>query len=96
MEGQTRAAILQSPAISLEAVSALRQGNRIEAIRIVRYDQGFGRKLAKAAVKAYIDGQPDLRCAFQARRAEMKRRLVVWVFALLGIGALAYFILVSS
>ncbi len=56
------------PDLPGEALAALHQGRKIEAIRIVREARGIGLKEAKDLVDAYAAGQP----ALQARLAEAR------------------------
>jgi len=45
--------------LSLEAISALERGNKIEAIKLVRQMHKCGLKEAKDAVEFYLESNPD-------------------------------------
>jgi Ribosomal protein L7/L12 C-terminal domain len=59
------------------AVSALHQGQKIQAIRIVRTENSLGLREAKDLVDAYIAGTPELDAKFPARSG-----MPGWVFFL--------------
>ncbi len=67
-------------ALPAQAIAALRQGNKIEAIKIVRAERGLGLKEAKDAVDAYAGQDPQLKAAFAASSARSKRSLG-WIVA---------------
>ena len=72
-----------------EALAALQQGNKIEAIRIVREAHGIGLKEAKDYVERHIEADPVLKAAIRAHTiqispAQMLRfALVVALIAIL-------------
>ena len=75
--------------LPLEAMQALRRGNEIEAIRIVREKARIGLKEAKDTVDAYRRANPDVRAGLSpgevpARRNEywVAAALVIVVFGL--------------
>lgn len=76
------------------AVSALSQGNKIEAIKIVRQEWGLGLKEAKDAVEAYARTQPALAAAMAESSASSKRGCVTWLIGIaLAAAAVAYYYL---
>jgi hypothetical protein len=50
----------QSPVIPVEAISALKDGRKIEAIKITRSETGMGLKESKEAVERYVASVPEL------------------------------------
>lgn len=44
-------------------IAALTQGRKIQAIKLIREQQGIGLKEAKAAVDAYLAEHPELKTA---------------------------------
>lgn len=82
-----------TPALSAAAIAALRRGNKIEAIKLVRVERNLGLKEAKDVVEDYLSGQPDLQSALTDAQGEAKRGAVVWVAVLLGLAILAYYFL---
>ena len=85
-----------NPAISTAAVAALRRGNKIEAIKIVRHERNIGLKEAKDAVEDYVESQPALKTALAEAQGETKRSAVVWIAVLAGLAILAYYFLSKS
>jgi len=81
--------------MSAEAIAALRRGNKIEAIKLVRVERNLGLKDAKDAVEDYVRGQPDLQSALADAQGEGKRSAVVWLAVLLALAVLAYYFLVN-
>jgi hypothetical protein len=66
------------PVLPETAVSALDQGDKIEAIKIVRSVNSIGLKAAKDLVEAHISGNPDLARKFPDRPAAR-----IWIFVVL-------------
>ncbi len=56
--------------LSSAVATALRHGNTIEAIKIVRKERNFGLKEAKNAIEGYLANQPALRASFDAAQTE--------------------------
>jgi hypothetical protein len=73
------------------AVAALRAGNKIEAIKIVRLQRGLNLKGAKDAVEAHLAAQPALAMQFASASAGGGRR---GLLLLLGIAALCVLVYV--
>lgn len=82
-----------SPPLSVAAMSALHQGNKIEAIKIIREERNIGLKEAKDAVEDYIHSQPTLQSFVAAAQTETKRTALHWLVMLIGLAILAYYFL---
>lgn len=82
-----------APPLSIAAISALHQGNKIEAIKIVREERNIGLKEAKDAVEDYIRSQPTLQSSFAVAQTETKRTALRWLVILIGLAILAYYFL---
>lgn len=77
------------------ALSALQQGRKIEAIKLVREAEGLGLKEAKDRVEAYVAGDPMLKERLAAESAGGLRGCLIAV-ALLVLGAIVFFLLRRS
>jgi hypothetical protein len=75
------------------AIAALHQGNRIEAIKIVRQERGIGLKEAKDAVEQYVQSDPLLQSRFAAARAGNKRSCLLWLAILVALALIAYYLI---
>ena len=64
------------------AVAALSNGNKIEAIKIVREEWGTDLKDSKDAVEAYVKTQPALAATMQEASARSQRSGLVWLLIL--------------
>ena len=84
-----------APSLSIAAISALNQGNKIEAIKIVRKERNIGLKEAKDAVEDYVRSQPVLQASFTSAQAETKRNALLWLAVLIALALLAYKFLVK-
>lgn len=82
--------------LPLAVVGALRRGDQIEAIKLLREDRQIGLKEAKDEVERYLQANPALLHQMQAKQAAAARSLRLWVLALLGTAILAYFTLIGS
>lgn len=71
-----------------EAVAALNAGRKIEAIKIVREQQGIGLKEAKELVEGYLAVHPEIGAQLEQSRALGKRNWLAWLVFL---GLLALF-----
>jgi hypothetical protein len=78
------------PTLPSEAVSCLRQGRVIDAIKIVRAAHGIQLKEAKDMVDAYVASQPTLKQIMAARQAEAKTQLLRWLVIVACLVAAAY------
>lgn len=74
------------------AVAALRMGNKIEAIKIVRHQRRMELKDAKDAVEAHLRSQPALQLQFEAAGAGSRRSAWVWLAMLAAFCALVYLV----
>ena len=84
-----------APTLSIAAISALHQRNKIEAIKIVREERNIGLKEAKDAVEDYVRSQPVLQASFASAQAETRRRVLLWLAVLIGLAFLVYQFLVK-
>lgn len=81
---------MPTPTIPTQAIAALHEGKKIEAIRLVREAQDLGLKEAKEAVEAYVQSQPTLKLAIEAKNKEAKGTLIRWLLVVAAIIAAAY------
>lgn len=77
--------------IPSNAIVALEQGNKIEAIKVIRLSKGLGLKESKDLVEAYLQSDPGLEQRFKSKQSE-KNRSGKFLFALIIIGVIAYII----
>ena len=70
---------------------ALRQGNKIEAIKLVREAHGLGLKEAKDVVEAHVAGDPMLRAQLESAVQRSRPGPWLWVVVLLIVGGLIGF-----
>ena len=76
------------------AIEALRHGNLIGAIRVVRHERNIGLKEAKEQVEAYIASQPVLKKKIDKVLATAQQRFVRWMIGLLVLAAgVAYLVM---
>ena len=69
---------------------ALRQGNKIEAIKIVREAAGLGLKEAKDVVEAATAADPMLRAEMEGAVQRARPRLLLWIVGAVVIAGLIY------
>lgn len=67
------------------AVEALRQGRKIEAIKIVRQVRGFDLNQAKDAVDAFVKSEPMLRTSMRRPRSDTGISRLLLAAALVGL-----------
>ena len=84
-----------APPFSAAAIAALRQRNKIEAIKITREEQNIGLQEAKDAVEEYARGDPMLQTSPPTAQTKVKRGAMLWFAALFGFAFLAYHFLSS-
>ncbi len=65
--------------LSPAAIAALHEGDKIQAIKIVRRERGLGLKESKDLVDAYIRSQPLLHQAYTEAQAQARRGALLWV-----------------
>lgn len=75
------------------AVEALRRGDKIEAIKIVRVESNIGLKEAKDRVDEYIRRDPVLQQSLPQAQAEAKHKIMVFLAVLFALGLGAYYLL---
>jgi ribosomal protein L7/L12 len=80
-----------TPQLSTAAISALHQGNKIGAIKIVREERKIGLKEAKDAVEDYVRTQPALQVSLAAAQTAAKRNALRWLVILVGLVLVAYY-----
>jgi ribosomal protein L7/L12 len=81
------------PIVSEEAIAALKRGNAIEAIKLVRSATGLGLKESKDVVDGYLKSHPELRQAMAEQSSEAGRRFGLVVALLLGAALIAWVML---
>ena len=67
---------LARAAFPTDAIQALRRGNKIEAIKLVRLARNIGLKEAKDAVEDYLRAQPALLQQLNASQAQGREGFV--------------------
>lgn len=82
-----------APALPLAAITALRAGNKIEAIKVVRIERNTGLKEAKDIVEDYLQSQPELKSAFANAQSEDSRSGLLGIAMLVIIGLLVWYFL---
>jgi len=75
------------------AVAALSNGNKIEAIKIVRQEWGSDLKDAKDAVDAYVRTQPALAATMHEASSNSVRGCITWLLVVALVGIAAYYFL---
>jgi ribosomal protein L7/L12 len=80
-----------APSFPTAALSALHQGSKIEAIKIVRQERNIGLKEAKDAVDDYVRSHPALQSSLAAAQAEAKRSALLWIAAVIVLAFLVYY-----
>ena len=85
---------LARAAFPTDAIQALRRGNKIEAIKLVRLARNIGLKEAKDAVEDYLRAQPALLQQLNASQAQGREGFVRWlvmILLVLAAGTYLYF-----
>jgi len=77
-------------------MTALEQGQTIEAIKIVRKERGLGLKESKDLVDGYLTTRPDLQRRLQAAQAEAWQGFVRWLVIFLALAAAAAYVVVQG
>jgi hypothetical protein len=73
------------------AIAALINGNKIEAIKIVRQEWGADIRESKDACEAYANGRPELMAASHQPGSRAKAWL--WIVMLMAVAMAAYYFL---
>jgi ribosomal protein L7/L12 len=68
--------------IPSSVVSALSQGNKIEAIKLLREAYGIGLKEAKDMVDEYVKSRPEMSMKLVNLQQETKRSFFIWIVIL--------------
>lgn len=72
-------------------MTALWQGHRIEAIKLVRLERNIGLHEAKDVIDTYLQSQPALKKRIDVTQADAREGLLRWLmFLLIGGAGLAY------
>jgi t-SNARE complex subunit (syntaxin) len=79
MDAERPKTTVSSVALSNAVIAALQNGNKIEAIKIVREERSTGLKEAKDVVENYLKMHPDLQSSFASARSSRKRRALLWL-----------------
>ena len=82
--------------LSSPVVEALRKGNKVEAIKLLRLERNLGLKEAKDLVDAYVRRDPLLQRSLEQAQAEAKRGCLLWLVGLLAAGAAGYYLLAGK
>jgi ribosomal protein L7/L12 len=78
-----------------EAIAALWQGNKIEAIKIVRQSHHIDLKEAKDKVDQYLKNEPALQQKLATAQTESLRGLARWLFIIGGLVVAGYYAFVA-
>lgn len=73
---------LEPAAFPMDAIEALRRGNKIEAIKLVRLARNIGLKEAKDAVEDYLRTQPALLQQLNISQARGREGFVRWLIVI--------------
>lgn len=73
------------------AEAALRKGNKIEAIKVVRKERGIDLKAAKDLVELHVATHPGLQLQIERDQAASRQGILPWLMAMIVIGALVYY-----
>ncbi len=77
--------------IPSNAIAALEQGNKVEAIKIVRSAKGLGLKESKDLVEEYLRNDPGLEQRFKTNQSE-NNRSGKFLIVLIIIGIIIYIV----
>ena len=77
-------------------VAALRKGQKIEAIKILRQESGIGLKEAKDSVDRYVLSDPLLRRPMHLAQEKSRRGCLLWLIVGIALRASAYYFLDSK
>ena len=86
----------QRDELPAEAIAALWQGNRIEAIKILRQARHIDLKDAKDKVEEYVRNEPALQHKLVSGQAETTAGLVRWLLILAALALVGYYLFVSK
>ncbi len=74
-----------------EAIKALEQGSKIEAVKLVRHAHHVGLKKAKEIVERYIERNPALKRRTDAANGEIAGGVLRWLLVIVALGILGYY-----
>ncbi len=84
----------RSPDLPKAAIQALRHGNLIEAIKVVRQERNITLTEAKRVVETYLGSQPALKKKMDQVLVTAQQRFIRWLIALLMLAAgIAYLVM---
>lgn len=84
----------RSPDLPKAAIQALRHGNLIEAIKVVRQERNIGLTEAKGVVETYLGSQPALKTKMDQVLVTAQQRFIRWLIGLLVLAAgIAYLVM---
>jgi ribosomal protein L7/L12 len=86
----------RSPDLPKAAVEALRQGNLIGAITVVRQERKIGLKEAKELVEVHIASQPALKKKMDQVIAEAQQKFIRWMIGLLVLAAGVAYVVIQK
>ncbi len=78
-----------------EAIAALWQGNKIEAIKILRQSHQLDLKSAKDKVDDYVRNEPALQQKLASIQTESSRGLVRWLFIIGALVVVGYYVFIA-
>ena len=76
--------------LPVAAISALNEGKKIEAIKIVRLENHVDLKDAKDIVDQYLKAHPDLQVQIESHREEAGRRSAMWIITIIFISSCVF------
>jgi ribosomal protein L7/L12 len=79
-----------------EAITALWQGNKIEAIKILRQAHQLDLKDAKDKVDQYVSNEPALQQKLATAQTESLRGLVRWLLMAIALALIVYYLFVAG
>jgi ribosomal protein L7/L12 len=79
-----------------EAITALWQGNKIEAIKILRQALQIDLKDAKDKVDQYVSNEPALQQKLATAQTESLRGLARWLFIIGAVVLIVYYFFVAG
>ncbi len=84
----------RSSEVPKAAVEALRRGDLIEAIKVVRQERNVGFKEAKGVVESYIASQPAIKKKMDKVLVTVQQKFIRWMIGILVFAAgVAYFVM---
>jgi ribosomal protein L7/L12 len=86
----------KDPGLPTAVIEAIRQGKKVEAIKLLRVEQNIELKEAKERVEDYVRHDPWLQRSLQQSQSEAKRGLILWVLGLLALGAVGYYFMTGQ